>query len=313
MTSTRPQFPIEIGDLVARLADCAPQLARDLLPAGVRRGSEWCVAAADSPFGCSTSVHLAGNKAGIWGAWAASKGGDALELIAAIKCDGGKGEAIRWALDWLRIDPRERDQVAELRGAKNARSKATDEPNDEAKRNAAFRLWLAAAPLAPGSAAYDYLANTRGIDFAALGGVPRALRSFGALTNTEAGRPFPALIAAVFRRSRFLTIHRTWLERQSNGRVLKAPVAEPKKVFGPYKGGLIPLTRGASNLFIDRRLSPELFAGLTQDDRLFGDLAELAASSYRGRRFLRRVIRSMMDANSAGYAERIQLIEELVD
>ncbi|HVC54925.1 MAG TPA: toprim domain-containing protein, partial [Stellaceae bacterium] len=47
-------------------------------------------------------------------------------------------------------------------------------------------------------------------------------------------------------RGRFQTIHRTWLERQSDGSVRKAPVAEPKKVYGPCKGGLIPLWRGAS-------------------------------------------------------------------
>jgi phage/plasmid primase-like uncharacterized protein len=41
-------------------------------------------------------------------------------------------------------------------------------------------------------------------------------------------------------------VHRTWLERQSDGYVLKAPVAESKKVYGPCKGGTIRLARGAS-------------------------------------------------------------------
>jgi hypothetical protein len=55
------------------------------------------------------------------------------------------------------------------------------------------------------------------------------------------------MIAGVFdRRGMFLTIHRLWLERQTDGRVLKAPIAEAKKVYGPFKGGLIPLWRGAS-------------------------------------------------------------------
>ena len=77
--------------------------------------------------------------------------------------------------------------------------------------------------------------------------MPRALRYFGALTNIETGRRFPALLAAVVdARGRFLTVHRTWLERQSDGRVLKAPVAEPKKVYGPCKGSTIRLARGAS-------------------------------------------------------------------
>ena len=246
MTSER-SFPIEIGDLVARLADLAPQLARDILPAGVRRGSEWVVAGADSPFGCSISMHLAGSKAGVWGAWAAGKGGDALDLIAAVKCNGDKGVAICWALDWLRLDPALHDQVTELRGAKVARSKAADEPSDAAKRDAAFRWWLAGRLLAPGDEAFDYLTRTRGIDLAALLRMPRVLRYVSALPNVEAGKKFPALIAGIFdRHGKFQTIHRTWLERRSDGRVDKAPITEPKKVYGPYKGGIIPLWRGAS-------------------------------------------------------------------
>lgn len=237
-------FAIEIGELVSRLADRVPALARDLLPAGVRRGGEWVVAGADSPLGCSTSVHLAGPKAGVFGAWAAGKGGDALDLIAAVKFAGDKREAIRWAIDWLRIDPQDRPTATAAPAT--PRSRHAD-PSAEEKRGAAFRLWLAATPLRPGDEAFDYLAETRGIDFSALGRVPRALRYFRALSNIEANRRFPALVAAVVGpRGRFATVHRTWLQRQSDGRVRKAPVAEPKKVYGPCKGGLIPLWRGAS-------------------------------------------------------------------
>lgn len=255
MSASAPRaFPIEIGDLVARLADRAPELARDLLPAGTRRGAEWCVAAADSgPLGCSVSVHLAGGRAGVWGAWAANKGGDALDLVtefadlARYRHEGDRSDksaAIRWALDWLRIDPQDRRPAPAPAAAARPHQA---EPNAEEKRGGAFRLWLAARPLRPGDDAYDYLADTRGIDFAALGRVPRALRYFSALPNTEAGRRFPALLAAVAGpRGRFLTVHRTWLERQTDGRVLKAPVAEPKKVYGPCRGGIIPLWRGAS-------------------------------------------------------------------
>jgi hypothetical protein len=247
-------FPIEIGELVGRLADRAPELARDLLPAGTRRGAEWCVAGRDSPFGCSVSVHLAGSRAGVWGAWAASKGGDALDLVTELadlvryRHEGDRSDksaAIRWAIEWLRIDPQDRASPAAPSPA--AERPRPTEPNAEEKRGAAFRLWIAGTPLRPGDEAFDYLSDTRGIDFAALDRAPRALRYFGALTNTEAGRRFPALVAAVVGpRGRFLTVHRTWLERQSDGSVRKAPVAEPKKVCGPCKGGIIPLWRGAS-------------------------------------------------------------------
>jgi hypothetical protein len=255
MTGAAPRaFAIEIGELARRLADRAPELARELLPGGIRKGQEWCVAAADNQLGCSISVHLAGRRAGVFGAWAASKGGDALDLVteladlARYRHEGDRSDksaAIRWAIDWLRLDPQ--DSRPPPVAPSIAATPRQAEPNAEAKRGAAFRLWLAGTPLRPGDEAYDYLAETRGIDFATLGRVPRALRRFGALTNTEAGRCFPALLAAVVGpRGRFLTVHRTWLERQSDGSVRKAPVAEAKKVYGPSKGGIVPLWRGAS-------------------------------------------------------------------
>jgi hypothetical protein len=244
MTAAGRPALIDIGELVGRLTDRVPELARDLLPAGVRRGSEWVVAGADSVLGCSISLHLSGSRAGVWGAWAAGRGGDALDLIAAVKCAGDKGAAIRWARDWLRIDPEDRAPATAPPPAEHRRQA---EANADEKRGTAWRLWLAATPLRPGDEAFDYLADTRGIDFAALGRVPGALRFTRALTNAEAGRRFPAMVAAVSGPGgKFQTIHRTWLERQSNGRVLKAPVAAPKKVYGPCRGGTIRLARGAS-------------------------------------------------------------------
>jgi len=148
-------------------------------------------------------VHLTGNKAGVWGAWAAGKGGDALDLIAAVKCGGNKSEAIRWALNWLRIDPQ--NVPSSMACAAPNRSARTPP-----KKDAAFRLWLAASPLRPGDEAYDYLAHARGIDFGVLGRVPSALRFFSRLTEPETGQRFPALLAGVFdRRGRLLTVHRT--------------------------------------------------------------------------------------------------------
>jgi phage/plasmid primase-like uncharacterized protein len=242
--SAQPRL-VAIGDLVADLAAHAEALAAELLPGGTRRVHEWCVPRAASPFGCSVSVHLRGAKAGVWAAWAAGIGGDALDLVAAVKFGGDKREAIAWARGWLGNDqgtprraPADRPTPTVLQLA---------EPDAKAKRDAAFRLWLAARPLSEGDEAFDYLAETRGIDFRALGRIPRALRYISGLTNLEADRRFPALLAVVVDgQGRFLTVHRTWLERQSDGRVLKAPVAEPKKVYGPCKGGTIRLARGAS-------------------------------------------------------------------
>ncbi|MBV8889010.1 MAG: toprim domain-containing protein [Alphaproteobacteria bacterium] len=251
MTAGRPVL-MDIGELVARLAARAPALARDLLPAGVRRGNEWCVAGTGSPCGCSISVHLAGSKAGIWGAWAAGKSGDALDLVTNFadlsryrseQDRSDKAAAIRWGRAWLGLDA-----GAPPAAAPPARALARQaEPSAEDKRRAAWRWWIAGTPLRPDDDAWDYLVETRGIDLAALPRRPGALRYVRGLPNAEAGRPFPAMLAAVTGPGgRFQTIHRTWLERQSTGRVLKAPVAAPKKVYSACKGGTIRLARGAS-------------------------------------------------------------------
>src|SRR3954471_5715202 len=89
----------DIARLLARSID---SLVRYLLPAGKREGNEWCVAAINSPFGCSVSVHLTGNKAGVWSAWAAGIGGDALELVRAV-LGVDMLEAICWSQRWLGI------------------------------------------------------------------------------------------------------------------------------------------------------------------------------------------------------------------
>src|SRR3954453_17761391 len=90
----------DIARLLARSID---SLVRYLLPAGKREGHEWCVAAINSPFGCSVSVHLTGNKAGVWSAWATAEDGDALDLVRAV-LDFDMPEALRWSRRWLGVD-----------------------------------------------------------------------------------------------------------------------------------------------------------------------------------------------------------------
>jgi hypothetical protein len=92
--------PREISRMLAQRVD---QLVADLLPAGHREGHEWCVARADSPLGCSISVHLAGSNAGLWGAWAIGNTGDALDLVRAV-LGLGMGEALAWSRRWLGLE-----------------------------------------------------------------------------------------------------------------------------------------------------------------------------------------------------------------
>jgi hypothetical protein len=66
------------------------------------------------------------------------------------------------------------------------------------------------------------------------------------------------------------------------------------------------------NLFVDRKLSPELFAHIASDDRVFATVAETVARSSRGRNFLKQVSRWMIDEGVQRYTARIRTIEDLI-
>ena len=77
---------------------------------------------------------------------------------------------------------------------------------------------------------------------------PRALRYHPSLFHKPSGRSFPAMVAAIGDRDgRFIACHRTWLEVCPDG-VGKAPVEDPKRTLGSYRGGYIRLWRGASGV-----------------------------------------------------------------
>lgn len=62
---------------------------------------------------------------------------------------------------------------------------------------------------------------------------------------------WPAMVTAVYgpaidgQQAEFYGVHRTWLQVHPDGRVTKAPVAKPKKIYGSLKGGYIRLWSGA--------------------------------------------------------------------
>ncbi len=88
-------------DISRALAARAPELVRELLPAGVREGAEWRCGSIAGEKGRSLAVHLFGSKAGLWGDFAANQAGDALDLVAAVRFRGDKGAALKWAREWL--------------------------------------------------------------------------------------------------------------------------------------------------------------------------------------------------------------------
>jgi hypothetical protein len=240
---------LSIGEIAGMLAGRAEALARELLPDGKRHGPEWV---APSRWGGTTrslSVHLSGQKAGVWRDFATGDmGGDALDLVAQIACAGDKGRAVRWARAWLGLDDMAPGQMeARRRQAQVAAAEASAQAKEAAERHRrqAQALWLAAQEIA-GTPADLYLSG-RGIRLAALGAMPRALRFHPALFNAETKSDLPAMVAAIADAAgKHIATHRTYLQPDGKGGWRKAALRTAKTVLGSYAGGFIRLSRGAS-------------------------------------------------------------------
>lgn len=240
---------VPMADIVGGLAVRIESLTRELLPRGRREGHEWSVGSLAGEPGSSMKVHLGGLKSGLWHDWASGAGGDALDLVADVLFRGDKKLAVRWALTWLGYQSGEAPVA--LKKDVDARAAPGQGDEEEARRRgAAFRMWLSAQAALKGTAAELYLLG-RGIDLAELGRQPRALRFHPHLWNERSQRHWPALVAGINRAdpggSRQVAVHRTWLTPDG----MKAPIAddagksEAKLSYGSYRGGYIPIWRGA--------------------------------------------------------------------
>lgn len=67
-----------------RLANEATAIAEMLLPNGKRVGPEWVIGSVDGEAGHSLKVRITGAKAGVWKDFASDKGGDLIDLWAAV-------------------------------------------------------------------------------------------------------------------------------------------------------------------------------------------------------------------------------------
>lgn len=240
------------------LADRALGLCRDLFPAGVREGAEWRVGGLGGEKGKSLSIHLLGPKRGVWADFAGGQSGDALDLVCQAKCGGDIKAALEWAAAWLgmsRDAPPPATQPLARRAA--AENETERDPDADARQAKAKALFLAAEPRLAGTPAAAYLA-ARGIDLAALGRQPRALRYHPDLWNGESRRTWPALVAAVTNdRGEMTALHRTWLGRDAAGCWRKAPLEVAKASLGRVAGGTIRLWRGASGKSLANALPGE--------------------------------------------------------
>lgn len=241
---------MEIREIVTLLEGRIEALVPELLPSGRRAGHEWVEASqARGGLGSSLTVCMEGAKRGVWKHFAAGDqaAGDLLDLIAYLKFDGNKGNALRWARRWLGLDVMDAPALAETRkkAAVQAAAAAVNQARDRERRaRHATAIWLSGAKSIANTPAEAYLVG-RGIDLRALGRQPGALRYHPALYASEDARRHPAMLAAIHEADdRICAVHRTYLAIRPDGSVSKAALETPKMVLGPYAGGGIRLWRG---------------------------------------------------------------------
>jgi hypothetical protein len=210
--------------LRGRLDTLVPQL----LTGASRDGAYWSCGSVDGDPGTQMKLNRTGPKRGIWTDYSEPQGtdrrsGDMLKLICIVHFGGwsrgreAQSKAIQWGKGWLGWDNIDPDKLAKVRREADARDAAADEAariEAQGKRDSAWAMWSGAVPIA-GTAAEAYLRG-RGIDFARLGRIPGSLRFLAdcwcQIRSPVTRRKYPAMIAAVYRGSKFCAAHRTYLD-----------------------------------------------------------------------------------------------------
>jgi hypothetical protein len=152
-------------------------LCATLLPNGHRDGAEWRCGSIQGETGGSLGVHLRGAKAGIWRDFAADQGGDALDLVAAVK-GHTIADAIRWSIDWLGLPaPTSSAKTETARGGR-----------DERRDRRALAQWLWRCSCAATGTIVETYLRSRGITCS----LPATIRSL----KSQKSDHRPAMICA---------------------------------------------------------------------------------------------------------------------
>jgi hypothetical protein len=228
----------EIARPVAlKLAEQVDALVTELLPSARRNGGYWSIGNLAGDAGSSLYIHRSGAKVGKWTDTATGEFGDLLDLINQVK-GGGRDMpfAIRWAMEWLRIEP---TSIASTETRPRYIPPAQT-AEDEAAIGAARGLFQRAKPTT-GTLAEVYF-NSRGID----GPLPPSIRFMGALTHYPTNQALPVIIAAISGTDRKVTaVQRIYLRPDGRG---KAEVDDSKLTLGRMLGGACRLARATSDL-----------------------------------------------------------------
>ncbi len=242
--------PVSIDLIKQKLCERIDTLVPQLFPNARIKGGEWVMGDIFGAPGESLSICRKGNKIGWWKDFAGNAKGDILTLIAAGRCDGDIRAAIPEALKWLGLGSLTAEELRRQEfKAKQAREAAEARwLSDVEKMRKKAKGYYLAGELWQGTMVERYLLG-RAMDLTQLPQLPRAPRFHGAVWNRESGgRELPAMLLPInhAETGQQLSLHRTWLQGHPDGSVTKADLKEPKMTLGEFKGGHIPLTRGAS-------------------------------------------------------------------
>jgi hypothetical protein len=239
----------ETEAIKAMLQARADSLAAQLAPDGRRSGRYWIArnpTREDRRAG-SFWIKIGGDAAGCWRDEATGDKGDIFGLIAYVR-GGDFKDVLIFARVFLGLGamPEEKFREVAQKDAQEMRRRAEREAHElRRSRRQAKATWLNARPLTSGTFAGRYLA-TRGIYLADMARPPRALRYHPAQRHVEAGRDFPAILAAMTGPDgSFYAVHRTFIAPDGTG---KAPADPPRKIWPQFLGAAIHLWRGAIGL-----------------------------------------------------------------
>lgn len=245
---------LEVGEIEQMLRASCERLFCALFPAARRDGRHLTVGSIAGEPGQSLKMEISGPRQGGWRDFADPDGpeghGDCIRLIELVLFGGDRGDAVRWAKNWLGLEHLDAGALQERRAqAREAAVEAAEAEikEREVKRRRAVALWMGAAPIG-GTPAEAYLRG-RGIVLEAdgLDHWPGSLRFSAEVWNREEGVKMPAMLASmVTPDGRHVATHRTYLTWDERRGWVKMDSPNAKMVLGSCRGAFIPLRRGAS-------------------------------------------------------------------
>lgn len=256
------QNQLSVSEIVDMLKAKSGDIFIQIFPNATKHNAGYSVGSFAGEKGESLSIcTVSGLQLGLWKEFNGAASGDILDLIRLAWFGGNKGQAVRWAKGYLGLSDIDPEKIKKIR-AKIADTRKVDEAKakreTEVKKSKAMGYYLSAVPL-EGTLAAQYLID-RGVS-APMGHWPKALRFHEEMWHSETQQKHPCLIAQIYRGDGvFMTIHRIYLERLADGRVVKlTSVDKPKMVYSAFAGGFVPISKGGSKksmskMLIDERL-----------------------------------------------------------